>query len=244
MTSANERVWTRRRFLGRASLGAATLPLLGTALASCGNDEDYTPLEEAFPQTPDEALERLLAGNRRYAAHEPLYPEQSNSRKASVAAGQKPFAGVLGCVDSRVPPELIFDQGLGALFSARVAGAIADDAVIGSLEFGVLEFGLALIVVLGHERCGAVAATIEAIEHPTTAPINVQRLVDAIRPAVESTAGQPGDHLDNAVRANTLLAASQLAPAGSVLDNFVREGKLKIVAAVYDLDTAVVSLIS
>ena len=158
-----------------------------------------------------------------------------------MAQGQKPFAIVFGCVDSRVPPELVFDRGLGDVFVIRTAGQVLDDAGLGSIEFGVEELGIPLVMVLGHEKCGAVAATIEAVEHNAEAPGHIGALVEGIRPAVEQVKGQPGDLLDNAVRANVELTVRQLKTS-PILAEALETGHIKIVGARYDLDTGVVEV--
>src|SRR5438093_4353999 len=134
---------------------------------------------------PYAALQRLLDGNARYVANKAERPDQTVERRLALAQAQHPFAAILGCADSRVPAEIVFDQGLGDLFVVRVAGPVLDEAVLGSLEFAVAELGLGLILVLGHERCGAVAATIAALERGADAPGRIADLVAAITPAVK-----------------------------------------------------------
>jgi carbonic anhydrase len=185
------------------------------------------------------ALERLKAGNQRYAAGQLVHHHQSGSRMRVIAVGQHPFAIILGCADSRVPPEIIFDQGLGDLFVIRVAGNIVDDAILGSIEYAVEELGTPLVLVLGHERCGAVAATIKHAEifgHVST-------LVNAIQPAVDSAKAEPGDLLDNAVRANIKLVVDQLKSSLPVA-NFINEDRLKVVGAQYNLDCGTVEIMA
>jgi carbonic anhydrase len=154
----------------------------------------------------DNALEKLKAGNQRYVTGQLMHHHQTGGRMRAVAIGQHPFAIVLGCADSRVPPEIIFDQGLGDLFVIRVAGNIIDDAILGSIEYAAEELRTSLLLVLGHERCGAVAATIkhgELLGHIST-------LVNAIQPAVDSAKQEPGDLLSNAVQTNIKLVVKQL----------------------------------
>jgi carbonic anhydrase len=190
----------------------------------------------------DEALQRLLAGNQRYAAGQPTHPNLTASRRAEVTLGQKPFAMILGCVDSRVPPELIFDCGLGDLFVIRTAGQVIDRAVLGSLEFGVAELHIPLLVVLGHAKCGAVMATVETMVHYGRAEADIQTLVEAIRPAVTQAQGQPGDLLDNAVRANIGLNIRRLKDS-SLLAEVAHKGELKIIGAHYALETGIVEIL-
>ena len=189
--------------------------------------------------TGDQALQKLVAGNKRYVRIAFLHPDQTRKRRTQVATGQAPFAIVLSCSDSRVPPELVFDQGLGDLFIIRVAGNVVSNEVLGSIEYAAEHFGSPLVMVLGHERCGAVDATVQGGE----APGHIGSLVDAIKPAVEKVKGKPGDLLDNAVRANIELVADQLANSKPILSEFVHNGKLKVVGARYDLDTGVVEII-
>src|SRR5437870_542082 len=132
---------------------------------------------------PEQALQRLRNGNRRYAAMKALRPHQTRARRTSLAKGQQPFAVVVSCADSRVPPEIIFDQGLGDLFVLRVAGNIVDDHSLGSIEYAVDHLAVRLIVVLGHQRCGAVKAAKETIAAKGEAPAHIQSLVTAIQPA-------------------------------------------------------------
>jgi carbonic anhydrase len=189
----------------------------------------------------DEALQRLLEGNRRYSTNRATYLNQTPLRRIEVAKAQHPFAIIFGCVDSRVPPEIIFDHGLGDLLVIRTAGQVIDQAVLGSIEFGVVELGIPLIMVLGHERCGAVKATIEALEKDIEAPGQIKMLVESIRPAVEKAKGQPGDLLEGAVQANIELTVSGLKDS-SILADAVAKNQLRIVGARYDLDTGSVAL--
>ncbi len=181
----------------------------------------------------EQAAAMLFAGNRRYVAGETEHPNQSGERRASVVGGQAPFAIVLGCSDSRVPPEIIFDAGLGDLFVVRVAGNIIDDAVLGSIEYAAAHLGTPLVVALGHAGCGAVTAAVSGTEAEGHLPC----VLSAIRPAVEKAELRPGDATDHAIRANARLAASQMAERSSVLAGLVQAGKLRIIAAYYDLAT-------
>ena len=200
--------------------------------------------------TPDQpirdstsALRELLEGNARYVAAKLTYRDQTPERRAEVAVAQHPFAVIFGCSDSRVPAEIVFDQGLGDLFVVRVAGPVLDDAVLGSLEFAALELKVPLILVLGHERCGAVTATLTALDNGTLPPGHMSHLVDSISPAVKRARGRPGDALDNAVRANVELVVEKLRTSRQVLAGQVSSGKLRIVGARYDLETGRVDVI-
>ena len=188
----------------------------------------------------DAALERLMAGNRRYVAAKLRHPHQTPDYRLALNEGQTPCAMILGCADSRVPPEVIFDQGLGDLFVVRVAGNIVDDVVLASLEYGAGHLGAPLLMVLGHSHCGAVAATLGDGELEG----HLSRLAEAIRPAAIRAKGRPGDALDNAVRANVALTVEILNAAEPVLSERIKAGKLKVVGACYHLDTGVVERLS
>jgi carbonic anhydrase len=188
---------------------------------------------------PDQVLKQLQAGNQRYVAGKPTRPNHTTARRAEVAKGQRPGAIILGCSDSRVPPEVIFDQGLGDVFVVRIAGNVATDEVLGSIEYAVEHLGPSLVLVLGHKRCGAVDATLKGAQPEG----HVAALVRAIRPAVEEVKGKPGDTLDLAVKANVRRVVGQLSTAKPVLAGLVSKGAIKIAGATYDLDTGAVALV-
>jgi len=190
-----------------------------------------------------EALERLRHGNRRFVAHQtttPQFPE------AGLTEGQEPFAIILGCADSRVPAELVFDQGFGDLFVIRVAGNIVAPSLIGSVEFAASRFGTRLVVVMGHTQCGAVSATLEELGgHPRPESRNLRAIIDRVRPALEPlfAAGPVDDaeaFLHQAVRANVRASAEQLRHGSEILERLGREDGLLIVPAEYSLETGVV----
>ena len=224
---------SRRDFLSLSGLA-----LGGMVLASCAPSvpQVVEPTQEPAVSNADQALQRLKDGNLRYVANKTVDPNQTEKRRVELSKGQHPFATILGCVDSRVPPELVFDRGLGDLFVIRTAGQVLDKAVVGSIEFGVAELKIPLLVVLGHENCGAVKATIQALEQKAEAEGSIAYLVEAITPAVEKAKGQAGDNLDNVVRANLEIIVSHLNES-PILAEAVKEGKLKIVGGRYDLDT-------
>jgi carbonic anhydrase len=196
--------------------------------------------QQAVPGTSaDSALARLMAGNQRYTRHRALHPDESLARRKSLVGTQHPFAVILGCADSRVPPELLFDQGLGDLFVIRVAGNIVDDAVLGSIEYAVEHLGTNLIVVLGHEKCGAVTAAVEG----GAAAGHLTALVEAIRPVVAATANTPGDKVHNCVIAKARNVARQIRQSEPVLKEAGERKGLKVVAADYALDTGAVTLL-
>jgi len=187
----------------------------------------------------DEALKRLVEGNKRYVFGKLMHPNQTRVRRGEVEGGQHPFAIVLGCSDSRVPPEVVFDQGLGDLFVVRVAGNIVDDIVLGSIEYAAEHLHAPLVMVLGHSNCGAVGATVKGGELTGHLP----GIVDAIRPAVEKTKGQPGDAVSNAAKANVQMVVDQLRSCKPVLSQLAKSGDLKAVAAFYDFSTGKVDLL-
>lgn len=194
-----------------------------------------------------EALERLGEGNSRFAADTPATGGPAGrARPAEVAAGQAPFAIVLGCSDSRVPAEIVFDQGLGDLFVIRVAGNIVAPSQIGSIEFAAERFGTRLVVVLGHSSCGAVAATLEELERPgeSRSP-NLRSIVDRIRPTVEALLEtdlrrDPDALARQAVRANVRASASQLRHGSRILEDLIEREGLVVVGAEYSLETGLV----
>jgi carbonic anhydrase len=189
--------------------------------------------------TPDGALKLLMEGNKRFTSRRVTSPHRDVTRLKEVAAKQEPFAAILGCADSRVPSEILFDRGFGDLFVCRVAGNIATPEEVGSLEFGTAVLGSKVILVLGHERCGAVSATIKG----AAVPGQIGSLLDAIRPALDRAKGQSGDALENATKANVAYQIEKLK-SSPVLSERLAAGTLKIVGGYYDLDTGVVSLLS
>jgi carbonic anhydrase len=189
--------------------------------------------------TAEDALKVLLAGNQDFVAAGGACPRQSSSRRSSVAATQQPIAVVIGCADSRVPPEAVFAQGIGDLFVIRIAGNVIDEAVLGSVEYAVEHLGVSLVVVLGHERCGAVQAAL-ADEPPQA---HVASIVSRIRSAIGAVRKQSGDALDNAVRANVVASVKQVQSSKPVLAPMVVKGNVKVVGARYDLDTGAVEIL-
>jgi carbonic anhydrase len=189
----------------------------------------------------NDALKRLQEGNARFVAGHinHVVPETFASVRRELVKGQSPFAVVVGCSDSRVGPEIIFDQGLGDVFVIRTAGEVVDATALGSIEYAVEHLGSSLIVVLGHERCGAVAAAVAGAKEPG----HIATVLKAIEPAVQQTKGKAGDPVDNAVRAQAIDVAQQLQQAKPILAERVHSGKLKIVAARYDLHTGKVEFL-
>jgi carbonic anhydrase len=194
-----------------------------------------------------EALDRLREGNRRFVAevrsHDPL---SRRERRNELAAGQEPFAIILGCSDSRVPAEIVFDQGLGDLFVIRVAGNIVAASQVGSVEFAAARFSTRLVVVLGHSQCGAILATLEELQQPTASQSkNLQFIVDQVRPSVEGLLATELRHdpealVKQAVRANIRASADHLRHGSEVLEQLIKKEGLLVVGAEYSLETGVV----
>ena len=193
-----------------------------------------------------EALERLKEGNRRFVSGSAsLDTQATHVRRMEFVAGQEPFAVILGCSDSRVPVEIVFDQGLGDLFVIRVAGNIVAPSQIGSVEFAAERFGTRLVVVLGHTRCGAIQATLDDLQQPSAQSLNLSSIVQRIRPAVEGllATGLRHDHdalAREAVRANVRVSADYLRHGSAVLERLIRKEGLQVVGAEYALETGVV----
>ena len=231
---------SRREFARRSGLvaGAACLFPLGRSVAAGA---------AAPPADPDAVLAKLLEGNARFVKGQPsLLSRRRPEDFAALAEGQAPPAVILGCADSRVAPELIFDQGVGDLFVVRVAGNIvggAGPAIKGSIEFAVGELGARLIVVLGHSACGAVKAAIEHIDANDALPGSIGEMIDPIRAAVRDASGKPGDKLDNVIKANVRRGVERLKTLDPILSKVAKSGELKVVGAVYDLRTGVVEVL-
>src|SRR5829696_1897569 len=194
-------------------------------------------------ESESDALRLLIEGNARYVANEPRERDFSAGR-ASRALGQAPFAAILGCADSRVAPELAFDQPPGDLFVVRVAGNFVTTAGLGSLEYGAAVLGTKVIMVLGHTSCGAVNATVEALQKGNTLPGHIADLVRAMKPGIEPVLKQPGADLNQrAVIANVRSNVRHLAEAQPILAEMVATKKLKVVGGVYDIATGKVTLV-
>lgn len=197
-----------------------------------------------------DALVRLRDGNRRFVTGTRNPKSQPyQSRRAEVAEGQEPFAIILGCSDSRVPVEIVFDQGLGDLFVIRVAGNIVAPSLIGSVEFSAVLFHTRLVVVLGHSKCGAVLATLDELQQPAeNQSRNIQSIVDRIRPSVEPLLSAESTHgsellVERAVRANVMYSVKQLRHGSSVLEDLIVNDGLLIVGAEYSLESGEVEFL-
>jgi carbonic anhydrase len=228
--------FSRRKFLA----------LLGAALAipvSLRAAEKGAPPKPQNLLSPDEALDRLMQGNRRYVDGNMRRHDFSAERPA-LALGQNPFAGVLSCADSRIGPEYAFDTGRGDLFVCRLAGNFANTDSIASFEYAVSALGTPLIFVLGHDACGAVGATIKQVKNGISFPGHMSSFTNAITPAVKAVLNQPGDLLANAIKENVILTVQKLRMTGPILSEAVSQKKLKIVGGVYDLHTGRVGLVN
>jgi carbonic anhydrase len=199
--------------------------------------------------TPDEAIHLLREGNRRFASGAPQHPHQSTNRRAEEARTQHPFAVVVGCSDSRVAPEIIFDEGIGDLFVVRTAGHRLDDLVLASIEYAVEHLDCALVVVLGHERCGAVSAAVEWSKegvaghgHESSASdSHVPHLVKVLQDSVTQAKGKPGDPIENTVLENIRIVTADLPKQSGLLGRRVKAGTLKVIGLRYDLDSGAVT---
>jgi carbonic anhydrase len=229
----------RRQFLALAGFGLVAGSLLS------GWDKAFA----AGPTTSvtvDQALGNLKAGNDKYVSAPQVCAADLAKSRASVAGNQMPWATILSCADSRVPPELLFGGlGLGELFVTRNAGNMAvDSATMGTIEYGAAALGVPLVVVLGHERCGAVVAACDVVTKKTTYPGSIGPMVKAIVPAAQAVKDKPGDFVDNAVRESAKRTAVQIATKSKILADLVKAGKVKVVAARYDLKDGKVEYLS
>ncbi len=224
--------FSRRNLLKFTGLGLIGGSYLGHAPATTA----------ATTLTADQALTRLMEGNKRFISGKAIGVDRTLTRIQEVAKGQNPFAVLLSCADSRVPGELIFDQGFGDLFVTRVAGNFIDDNLLGSIEFATQGLGAPLIFVLGHERCGAVQAAVAAVKDGKAFPGHLADFVEAIRPAVEQVKDQPGDLVENAIKANVLRQVERLKLSQPIIGKLVEASKVKVVGGRYDLDSGEVTL--
>jgi carbonic anhydrase len=219
---------SRRTWLRGATAAGLTLGVLSPHVFSGQGANSI----ESPPATPDDALAALYAGNKRFSTGQLIAAHRDMDRVKAIAPKQTPFAAFLGCADSRVPIEMVFDQGFGDLFVTRIAGNVATSENIGSLEFGTLLLGAKVLFVLGHTSCGAVAATLQGAEVPG----QISGLFQHIRPAVRVAKG----NLDFAVEENVRNQAQVLAESSPVIARLVKDGKLKVAGGVYDLASGVV----
>lgn len=221
----------RRSMLALAGLGAAAAGLGLGARPAWAQEHKKT----AF--TADQALAALKEGNARYVTNPQACVVGLAERRTEVSAGQAPWATIVGCSDSRVPPELLFGGlGLGELFVARNAGNLVDTATMGTVEYSVEHLGSPLVVVLGHKRCGAVAAACDVVAKGATFPGSIGAMIQPIVAVATAMSSRSGDFIDNTVRESTRRTAKYLATASPIVANLVKAGKVKVFAARYDLD--------
>lgn len=226
---------TRRGFAGLAA---------GAGLLATGASASQADLREGVP-SPQDALRLLMQGNRRWVRAKAVHPHQSVPWRLHVAEHQEPFANVVSCIDSRVPPEVIFDRGVGDLFVVRTGAQTLDDLVVlGSIEFGPVNYRSArLMVVLGHEKCGAVIAAIESIETGKPAPGHIKAVVDALRPAYRVAKPLPGNLVDNMIRAQIRLTVCRLK-RDPLLRRLIAESGLLIIGGYYHLRSGAVDIVA
>ena len=235
----------RRRFLRIAGLGAGAL-LLSGALPDrlvTAAEKTAAPPKPQNAISPDQALQRLIEGNERYVSGNSDTHDFKDEREALVS-GQNPFVAVLSCSDSRIAPEYAFDTARGDLFAIRVAGNFVTDEGLASLEYAVAVLGAPLILVLGHESCGAIDAGIKAVKDQTVFPGHIPKLTEALKPAIEKVLKQPGNLMENATAQNVKDSVQRLNNATPLITDALGKGKLKIVGGVYRLATGKVELIA
>lgn len=219
---------SRRSFL---KLGAPALAAVATTRPSFAAGGPTTHV------TADEARAKLVAGNALYVSNPQVCAVNLAQSREAVAKSQAPWATIVSCADSRVPPELLFGGvGVGELFVARNAGNMVDVATMGTIEYGAAVLGVPLIVVLGHERCGAVAAACDIVEKGAKFPGSIGPMAQAIVPAAKAVRGKPGDFVDNAIRESARRTAAKISTQSKIVAGLVKSGKVKVVAARYDLD--------
>jgi carbonic anhydrase len=224
----------RRFFLGAGGAVAGSIALGGLGSSAA--------LATESGMTPDKVLANLMAGNKRFISGKAKHPHLSRERIGAVAKGQHPLAIILSCADSRVAPELLFDQGVGDVFVNRVAGNAVDPLLLGSMEYAAEEFVPPLVMVLGHERCGAVAATQACVRSGSTAPGHIQLIVDALTPIVGPYADDPNG-VEKGVQANVKAQAAALVAQSEIIKEKVEAGHMKVVSARYDLDSGKVTVL-
>jgi carbonic anhydrase len=229
----------RRSFLNLTGTGGMALVAAVTGSAFWSIQSDQAIAASIEPLSPDAALKRLMDGNQRFVQQRSKHPDQSKARMKDVAQAQHPFATVLSCADSRVTPEILFDEGIGDLFDIRVAGNIVTPEVLGSIEYAADILGAPLLMVLGHERCGAVTAAVQGERLSG----HMGSFVKGIKPVISRTKGKSGDPVDNAVIANVQYQIEKLKRSSTILSRRAQDGTLKIIGGRYDLDTGTVTLI-
>jgi carbonic anhydrase len=238
---------SRRSFLGKGLLVSGGLAAAGLG-GACG-DSRSTSSETTPTTTPvtngDDGWKRLMAGNERFVSGKLAHPNRDIFRRAEQAEHQTPFAVILGCADSRVPPEIVFDEGIGDLFPVRVAGnTAADSTVLGSIEYGAAVLNCVLIVVLGHAACGAVKAAVDKVTKGTTVPGHIDSVLQPIVPAVEAVrARNEPDLVEAAIRENVRRQVELLRTSQPILAGLAQGGKVEVIGAEYEIATGIVDRI-
>jgi carbonic anhydrase len=230
---------SRRAVLGLVAASTISLALHGAAMAK----DDKPPPKPQNVLSPEASLERLLKGNHRYVEGLSRRHDFKHEREV-LTGGQNPYAGILSCADSRIAPEYAFDSGRGDLFVCRVAGNFANDDTVASLEYAVAILGTPLLLVLGHDSCGAVDATIKSLKDNTVLPGHLPSLVAALAPAVKAVLQHEGNPLDNAIRQNVIDNVTKLKSATPILSAAVEQGKLKVVGGIYRLGDGRVDMVA
>ncbi|MBR0754570.1 carbonic anhydrase [Bradyrhizobium jicamae] len=239
LCEASARPSSRRHFLAGAVSFAASTAFASSALAK----ETKPPPKPQNVLSPADALDRLMKGNARYIEGVSRRHDFKHEREA-LAGGQNPFAGILSCADSRIAPEYAFDSARGDLFVCRLAGNFASDETIASLEYAHAVLNTPLFMVLGHDSCGAIDATIKSLKDNTTLPGHLPSLVSALAPAVKASEGKSGDRLANAIRQNVIDNVAKLRSATPILNAAVDQGKLRIVGGIYRLADGKVDIVT
>ena len=247
LTGVHTQHLSRRSLITMASVGALASLIPGKTIAKT-KSKNAASIPSNVPKptnilTPEQALERLFEGNQRYIKG---YSKRHDFivERESLVQGQNPYAGILSCADSRISPEYAFDSGRGDLFVARVAGNFANFNNIASFEYAVEVLKMPLLMVLGHDNCGAIKATISAVKDNTTYPGHITSLIDALSPAVKAASALNGDLLYNSTRENVKQNVEVLENSGPILSAAIKENKLKIIGAVYHLKTGEIELVS
>jgi carbonic anhydrase len=224
----------------KSTTNSGRKPKITTIDSTSWRAEHYVVNRDSAYADPRIALKKLMGGNRRFVEDKRIQPRQDDETLHKLQNGQQPFATIVGCSDSRVPNEVIFDQGLGDLFIIRTAGQVSAAASYGSMEFATLKLGTKLIVVLGHTECGAVAA---AVERPQNVPGHIVELINNIKPAVAKCAHLPGNPVNNAVRQNVIEQVNNLRDLEPILHRKYMDGEILIVGAVYEIHTGKVEFL-
>src|SRR6266576_22708 len=234
---------SRREFTTLCAVGSGLVrPVQVFSLA-----QKSAPGKSGSPINPEQALRELLSGNERFVKGQPASPRRAPEDFRELAAAQYPEAVIVSCADSRVAPEILFDVGVGDVFVVRVAGNVVEGAgatVKGSIEYAIAELDVPLIMVLGHSGCGEVKAAIKHIDAKDSLPGAINCLVELIKPAVAQSQGVPGDILENAIRKNVEIGVERLKGLQPVVAPRVKDGKVKVVGALYDLHTGTVKMVS